>query len=102
MSEADEDQEFARCFAEGRRAGRIGLSPIANPYMQADAICLAAWVEGHASVDMISLSGADRAAIFDEGSIAGQTGEPATSCPYLDDEEPERMEIWLLGYAPNV
>ncbi len=47
--------------------------------------------------------------VFEQGNVAelkGQSaasdGQSASICPYVNDDNPELMEIWLLGYAPHV
>lgn len=98
----DEDQIFARCFEQGRRAATIGKCLTANPYLDVSSEELAAWTEGFASVETATFIQAERAGTFHAGEDAAIRGEPASVCPHLDDDSPERMEIWLLGYAPHV
>lgn len=98
----DEDEVFTACFEQGRRAARTGLHVTSNPYLDTDSNELSAWVEGFASVENSVFIPAERAQVFHAGQIASGKGENATVCPYLDDDDPERMEIWLLGYAPHI
>ncbi|AYD01755.1 hypothetical protein [Neorhizobium sp. NCHU2750] len=97
-----DDELFSACFEEGRRAGRIGLPITTNPYLDQETIEIAAWVEGFASVDTAALIPSERAHIFHEGQTAATNGQLASTCPYLEEENPRRMEIWLMGYAPHV
>lgn len=97
-----DDEIFSACFEEGRRAARTGLHVTANPYLDEETIELAAWVEGFASVDTSILIPSERAHLFQEGRTAALNLQLASTCPYLDDENPRRMEIWLMGYAPQV
>jgi hypothetical protein len=39
---------------------------------------------------------------FHPGCRDSERGDPASICPYNEDESPERMEIWLIGYAPHI
>jgi hypothetical protein len=39
---------------------------------------------------------------FHPGCRDSERGDPASICPYTEDENPERMEIWLIGYAPHI
>lgn len=100
---SEDDVKFAKSFDEGRRAATIGLGLITNPYIDEGSIELDAWIEGFASVDTSTIIPTERTHIFHLGRDAAERGESASVCPYMtDDEEPERMEIWLLGYAPYV
>lgn len=98
----NDDAAFSRCYTEGRRAARIGGLLTSNPYLDITSVHPAAWVEGHASVDNTVLDRVERADIFKAGALAAAGGETASTCPYIADEDPERFEIWLLGYAPHV
>lgn len=98
----DDDQIFSRCFEMGRRAARIGLPIAANPYLDTTSAELPAWVEGYASVDAATMPISERAAIYAAGNLAARNGEAASICPFVDEDNPERMEIWLIGYAPAI
>lgn len=40
----------------------------------------------------------DRKRIFEDGRDAAAHNHSRSSCPYLTDESPERLYIWLGGY----
>lgn len=98
----DQDELFSRCLEEGRRAARISRAVASNPYLDIIGAEQPAWVEGFASVGTSAFTLAERASIFNAGHDAGELSEPAASCPHQNDDDPERMEIWVLGYAPHV
>lgn len=97
----EDDDLFAAAFEEGRRAARIGQFVTTNPYLDLDSVELTAWVEGFASVNTAELIPQERARIFREGENAAKTSLPAFVCPYGSEDNPERMEIWLMGYVPH-
>ena len=97
-----EDVTFSQCFDHGRRAARIGMPRTTNPYLEEGSIELDAWIEGFETVDSTEIIPIERVHLFHRGREAAERGEPASVCPYTDDDNPERMEIWLLGYAPHV
>ncbi|MGR9170635.1 MULTISPECIES: Rmf/CrpP family protein [Rhizobium] len=39
-----------------------------------------------------------RKTIFEEGQDAAALGRNMRACPYLGDETPERIYIWMSGY----
>jgi ribosome modulation factor len=39
-----------------------------------------------------------RKTIFEEGKQAAMLGRSRQACPYLRDETPERIYIWMGGY----
>jgi ribosome modulation factor len=44
------------------------------------------------------LTDEQRKKIFEEGKQAAALGKSRRSCPYLDDETPERIYIWMGGF----
>lgn len=97
-----DDVMFAQCFDEGRRAARIGLLLRANPYLDEGKIELDAWLEGFVTVETKDITPTERNHLFHLGRDAAERGEPASICPHMNDDDPERFEVWLLGYAPYV
>lgn len=97
---SQDDVIYTKCFDEGRRAGRIGMPQATNPYRDAGTE-RSAWHDGYAAVDFDDLIAIERIHLFHLGREAGERGETATRCPFVHDQNPERMEIWLLGYAPK-
>lgn len=97
-----DDVLFTQCFDQGRRAACIGMQRTANPYIDHPGVRLDAWVEGFETVDNSEIIPIERIHLFHLGREAAERGEPASMCPYVADDNPERMEIWLLGYAPHV
>ncbi|WP_313199909.1 Rmf/CrpP family protein [Rhizobium sp.] len=97
-----DDVIFSQCFDDGRRAARIGLPRTTNPYLDEGSIELDAWIEGYETVDSSEIIPIERIHLFHLGREAAERGDPASMCPYMNDDNPERMEIWLLGYAPYV
>lgn len=97
-----DDVLYSQCFNEGRRAACIGMSRIANPYMDRAGLKLDAWVEGFETVDNSEIIPIERIHLFHLGREAAERGHSASMCPYINEENPERMEIWLIGYAPFV
>lgn len=97
-----DDVVFSQCFNEGRRAACIGMSRITNPYLDRAGIKLDAWVEGFETVDNSDIIPIERIHLFHQGREAAERGDPASICPYTNDNNPERMEIWLIGYAPYI
>jgi len=73
-----------------------------NPYLDRAGISLHAWVEGFETVSNTEIIPIERIHIFHLGREAAEHGDPASVCPYTEDENPERMEIWLIGYAPYI
>lgn len=98
----DADEEFEICYAQGRKAARIGKSVTANPYLDSTSLREGAWAEGHVSVDVSLLSLNIRAHIHQQGADTAANGSLASSCPYLDHPNPEYSELWLIGYAPAI
>lgn len=98
----DDDEWYSYAFEQGRRAARVGLPITANPHLDSQPLAVAAWTDGFRSIDTSRLSSDHRFRIYEEGRIAGERGEPASVSPYLDDDDPEPLELWLLGYAPHV
>lgn len=98
----DEDLIFAECYESGRRAARVGKFATANPHLSGEPTRMAAWVEGYSSVNDPSFPQEERAQIFSAGEAAASSGKTANFCPYSSDDDRERMEIWLMGYAPHV
>ncbi len=74
----------------------------ANPYLDRAGIKLDAWVEGFETVDSSEIIPIERIHLFHLGREAAERGDPASMCPHTEDENPERMEVWLIGYAPNL
>jgi hypothetical protein len=97
-----EDEQFIFAFEQGRRAARIGLPITANPHLDSKPLAVAAWTDGYMSVDLTQFSADHRFRIYEEGRMAGAQGVSASESPYLDDDDPEPLELWLLGYAPDV
>lgn len=98
----DDDERYSYVFEQGRRAARVGLPLTSNPHLGSQPVDVVAWADGFRSVDTTRLSSDNRFRIYEEGRVAGENGEPASLSPYLDDDDPEPLELWLLGYAPNV
>lgn len=98
---SQDDVIYSKCFEEGRRAGRIGMPDATNPYGEAGTE-RSAWLDGYASVDFDHVIAIERIHVFHLGREAGERGDTATNCPFVHDENPERMEIWLMGYAPQI
>ena len=73
-----------------------------NPNLDEESTKLGAWIEGFETVDNSEITPHERVHLFHLGRDAADRGGPASMCPYLNDDNPERMEIWLLGYAPYV
>lgn len=97
-----EDVLHSQCFNEGRKAACIGMPRHSNPYLDRAGISLHAWVEGFETVSNTEIIPIERIHIFHLGREAAERGDPASVCPYTEDENPERMEIWLIGYAPYI
>lgn len=97
-----DDVIHSQCFDEGRRAACIGMPRHANPYLDRAGIKLDAWVEGFETVDSSEIIPIERIHLFHQGREAAERGDAASMCPHTDDDNPERMEIWLIGYAPYI
>lgn len=46
----------------------------------------------------MDLTGEQRKKIFEEGKRAAAAKQDRRACPYLGDETPERIYIWMGGY----
>lgn len=86
-----DDLLYSHCFHEGRRAACIGMSRVTNPYLDRAGIKLDAWVEGFETVDNSEIIPIERIHLFHLGREAAERGDPASVCPYADDDNPERM-----------
>jgi hypothetical protein len=98
----DDDEQYSYAFEQGRRAARVGLPITSNPHLDSQPLAVAAWTDGFRSIDTTRFSLDHRFRIYEEGRMAGERGDPALVSPYLDDDDPEPLELWLLGYAPHV
>lgn len=99
---ADDDDQFVHVFEQGRKAARIGAPLTSNPYLDHESIEPAAWADGFHSVYLEELTAVERGRVYLEGKSAAAQGYSASVCAYVNHENPELMEIWLLGYAPHV
>jgi hypothetical protein len=98
----NDDEQYSFAFEQGRRAARVGLPITSNPHLDSQPLAVAAWTDGYRSIDTSRWSSDHRFRIYEEGRVAGERGESASVSPYLDDDDPEPLELWLLGYAPYV
>lgn len=98
----DDDEQYSYAFEQGRRAAQVGLPITSNPHLDSEPSAVAAWTDGYQSIDMTHISLDDRFRIYEEGRMAGERGESASISPYLEDDDPEPLELWLRGYAPHV
>jgi ribosome modulation factor len=46
----------------------------------------------------MDLTDEQRKKIFEEGKQAAMRGQSRRACPYLSDETPERIYLWIAGF----